>query len=131
MITEQNVYPKSKVPFHTFPTTLDEQERALAENPLLPRLCMPPVALVPIGRNTTTSIRSQSMRIVGAIDYRSRTSIPSPKRALPFLARWRTLERCRLPAGQRYPATAPFGHVAQAAPGKPLADPFGTVRICS
>ena len=38
MITEQNVYPKSKVPFHTFPTTLDEQERALAENPLLQRL---------------------------------------------------------------------------------------------
>ena len=38
MITEQNVYPKSKVPFHTFPTTLDEQERALAENPLMQRL---------------------------------------------------------------------------------------------
>ena len=43
--------------------------------------------------------------------------LPAP--SYPAIA-WRTLERCRLPAGQRYPATAPFGHVAQAAPGKPL-----------
>ena len=32
----------------------------------------------------------------------------------------RTLEGCRLPAGQRYPAATPFGHIAQPAPGKPL-----------
>ena len=33
---------------------------------------------------------------------------------------WRTLEGCGLPAGQCYPAAAPFRHIAQPAPGKPL-----------
>ena len=38
MSTTYQVHPKSAVPFHTFPTTLEEQERALAANPLLQRL---------------------------------------------------------------------------------------------
>ena len=38
MSIAQKVHPKSAVPFYTFPTTLEEQERALATNPLLQRL---------------------------------------------------------------------------------------------
>ena len=38
MSIAQKVYPRSKVPFYEFPATLEEQERALAANPLLQRL---------------------------------------------------------------------------------------------
>ncbi len=53
-----------------------------------------------------------------------RNQVQAPEHLLaapsnPAIARG-TLERCRLPAGQRYPAATPLRHIAQPAPGKPL-----------